>query len=127
MIREFLMILFVTCSTLGSQLLVKHAVEQIAARDPVPTGLPWLVTAMLSPSVIAAVCIQGIGFMVWVVVVSRIKLGMAFAISGSFFYLLIALASWYFYDERLTPMQWFGIALVSCGVLLLTQAGKAQT
>jgi len=124
MIREILMILFVTCSTLASQLLVKRAVEQIASRDPAPTGLQWLVTAMFSPSVVAAVCIQGIGFMVWVVAVSRVKLGMAFAISGSFFYLLIALASWQLYGERLNALQWAGIVLVSCGVLLLTQPGR---
>lgn len=126
MTREILMILFVTCSTLGSQLLVKHAVTQIAMRDPVPSGLQWLLTAMLSPSVIAAVCIQGVGFIVWVVVVSRVKLGMAFAISGSFFYLLIALSSWYFYGERLNGIQWAGIALVSSGVLLLTQSGRGS-
>ena len=42
MIREVLMILFVTCSTLGSQLPIRHAVTQIFARIPPPTGLDWL-------------------------------------------------------------------------------------
>jgi len=123
MIREILMILFVTCSTLGSQLLVKHAVTQIAARDPVPTGVQWLLAACLSPSVIMAVAIQGIGFIVWVVVVSRVKLGMAFAISGALFYVLIALSSWLLYGERLAAAQWAGLVLVSCGVLLMTLSG----
>lgn len=39
MIRDLLMILFVTCSTLGSQLLIKGAVVGIAARAPTPAGL----------------------------------------------------------------------------------------
>lgn len=124
MYREILMIVFVTCSTLGSQLLVKRAVSQIALRDPAPTGLNWLLAACFSHEVIAAVLIQGIGFIVWVVVVSRVKLGLAFAISGSFFYLLIAAASWFFYGERLGPLQWLGLALVSSGVLLMTLPGK---
>lgn len=124
MIREILMIVFVTCSTLGSQLLVKRAVTQIALRDPVPTGLQWLVAACLSPGVIAAVAIQGLGFIVWVVVVSRVKLGLAFAISGSFFYILIAAASWLLYGERLVATQWLGLVLVSSGVLLMTLTGK---
>lgn len=123
MIREILMILFVTCSTMGSQLLVKRAVTQIAARDPVPQGLQWLIAACFSPSVIAAVAIQGIGFIVWVVVVSRVKLGLAFAISGAFFYVLIALSSWALYGERLAAAQWAGLVLVSCGVLLMTLSG----
>lgn len=125
MIREILMIVFVTCSTLASQLLVKRAVTQIAARDPVPQGFQWLLAAGLSPEVIAAVAIQGLGFVVWIVVVSRVKLGLAFAISGSFFYVLMALASWTLYGERLAPLQWLGLALVSGGVLLMTMTGKA--
>ena len=35
----------------------------------------------------------------WVVVVSRVKLGVAFSMSGAFFYILLALLSWWFYDE----------------------------
>ena len=72
MIREILMILFVTCSTLGSQLLIKHAVAQLALRSPPLSGMPRLFAAVLSPTVIAAIAVQGIGFLVWVVVVSRV-------------------------------------------------------
>lgn len=122
--KEILMIVFVTCSTLGSQLLVKRAVTAIATREPVPTGLQWLIAACLSPGVITAVAIQGMGFIVWVIVVSRVKLGVAFAISGSFFYILIAAASWFLYGERLGPLQWIGLVLVSSGVLLMTLSGK---
>lgn len=124
MIREILMILFVTCSTLGSQLLVKRAVTQIAQREPVPQGLQWLIAACFSPEVIAAVAIQGVGFIVWVVVVSRIKLGLAFAVSGSFFYILIALSSWLLYGEKLAPLQWLGLLMVSSGVLLMSLYGR---
>lgn len=120
------MIVFVTCSTLGSQLLVKRAVVQIALRDPVPQGFQWLLAACLSPEVIAAVVIQGMGFVTWIVVVSRVKLGVAFAISGSFFYALMALASWTLYGERLAPLQWTGLAMVSIGVLMMTLTGRTS-
>lgn len=124
MIREILMILFVTCSTLGSQLLVKQAVTGIAAREPVPTGFNWLLAAMLSPGVLAAIVVQGIGFTVWVVVVSRVKLGVAFAISGAFFYVLLALLGWALYGEKLAAGQWVGIALISVGVLMVSLLGQ---
>lgn len=120
MIRDILMIVFVTCSTLGSQLLVKRAVLGIAARTPVPRGLDWLLAAVLSPTVWLAVAIQGIGFIVWMVVVSRVKLGLAFATSGAFFYILLAMLSWYLYGEKLAPLQWTGIVLVSAGVLMIS-------
>lgn len=123
MIGQILMIIFVTCSTLASQLLVKHAVTTIASRNPGLQGLSWLWTAIFSPGVILAVAIQGIGFIVWVIVVSRMKLGVAFAISGSFFYILIAASSWFLYGEKLTSLQWVGLAFVSTGVLLLSLTG----
>lgn len=120
MFREILMILFVTGCTLSSQLLVKNTVLRLATRVPALKGTDWLLAALISPGVIGAVLIQGIGFVVWVVVVSRVKLGVAFAISGSCFYLLVASASSYLYGERLAPLQWAGVFLVSIGVLLLS-------
>jgi len=124
MIREMLMIAFVTLSTLGSQMLVKRGVTIIATDSPGVTGAKWLLEAMLSPSIILAIAIQGVGFFVWVAVVSRMKLGVAFAISGAFFYLLIAAASWYFYDEKLSLMQWVGLALISTGVVVIVWQSK---
>lgn len=124
MIREILMIAFVTLSTLASQLLVKNGVNALAERTPDLKGVQWLVAAVLSPSIIAAVAIQGVGFLMWVVVVSRMKLGIAFAISGAFFYLLIALASWFFYGEKLSPLQWGGLFMISGGVVLMLLNAK---
>ena len=118
--HEILMIVFVTCTTLGGQLMVKHAVTQIATREPALAGWHWLLAAMLSPGVLAAVVLQGIGFAIWVVVVSRVKLGVAFAISGSFFYVLLALLSWWLYGEKLAVGQWMGIVLISTGVLMVS-------
>lgn len=123
MVREILMVLLVTCCTLASQLLIKLSVRQLAERTPVPTGFDWLVAAMTSLPVISAIALQGFGFTVWVVVMSRLKLGAAFAISGGFFYLLAAAAGWYFYGEKLTAAQWGGVALVSAGVLLIALPG----
>lgn len=119
MIREIPMIVFVTLSTMASQLLVKNGVNVLGARTPELKGIQWLMAAVLSPSIIAAVVIQGVGFLVWVVVVSRMKLGIAFAIAGAFFYLAIAMASWLIYGEKLSLLQWSGLALISCGVVLM--------
>lgn len=124
MIRDILMILFVTCTTLGSQLLIKDAVMRIAIRNPAPVGMDWLLAVAMSPKVWAAVLVQGVGFVVWIVVVSRVKLGPAFATSGAFFYILLAAVSWYLYGERLAPLQWLGIVLVSAGVLMISMLGR---
>lgn len=123
-LREVLMILFVTCSTLGSQLLIKHAVTQLGQRSPTLRGLDWILAALTSPTIMLAIAIQAVGFIVWVVVVSRVKLGMAFAISGASFYILMAAVTWLVYGERLTLGQWAGIALISTGVLMVSMLGQ---
>lgn len=120
MFREILLICLVACSTLGSQLLVKYAVTQVGNRSPGLAGFEWLITVVTSWPLILAVIVQGMGFLVWVFVMSRMKLGVAFAISGSFFYILMALSGWYLYGERLGPVQWIGLVMISAGVFMLT-------
>ena len=53
-----------------------------------------------------------------------VKLGVAFAISGAFFYFLMAAVTWLLYGERLTLWQWAGIALISTGVLMVSMLGQ---
>jgi small multidrug resistance pump/undecaprenyl phosphate-alpha-L-ara4N flippase subunit ArnE len=87
--------------------------------------LAFLLQAVTSPYVLTAIAIQGCGFLLWILVVSRIKLGVAFAISGSFFYLLIAFSSWLLYGERISAMQWAGLTLISIGVALMNLGSAA--
>lgn len=117
--REILIILFVTSCTIASQMLVKLGVNRLPVRDPSGNFYGWLYGVTTSPGIIGAVLIQGLGFMAWVVVVARMKLGAAFAISGAFFYLMIALASWWLYGERLNAAQWTGMLLISSGVMVM--------
>ena len=120
--REILMILVVTSCTITSQLLVKLGVNRLAIRDPTGNITGWLWGVITSPSIIGAVVVQAMGFLLWVVVVARMKLGVAFAISGAFFYILIAFGGWIFYGERLNLTQWLGLLLISGGVLLMSAA-----
>lgn len=125
MIRAILMILFVTCTTISGQLLIKRAVTQVAERTPIPAGLDWFWATFTSPLVWGAVFLQGLGFLVWVVVISKLKLGVAFALAGASLYILMALVAWLLHGERLTPLQWTGLLLISCGVLLVSRLGHA--
>ena len=116
---EYLMIVLVTCMTLGSQLLLKKAINVIGPLMQ-SDKIAFLFAAFTSPYVITAIAMQGFGFILWMFVLSRMKLGIAFGLSGAFFYLLIALSSWYLYGERLSTQQWGGLLLISAGVMLMT-------
>ena len=64
--------------------------------------------------------LQVIGYAVWMLVISRENLGVAVALCGAGFYLLMALAAWFIHGESLAPMQWVGIAFITIGVLCVS-------
>lgn len=121
----FLLVLAVTFCTIGSQLILKNGVTALTVILRNEGALPFLVAAATSPKVILALAIQGLGYVVWLFVLTQERLSVAFALSGSFFYLVMAAASWFFFDERLTLTQWLGLLLISAGVLAVSHGGNS--
>lgn len=115
----YLLVLVTTLCTIGGQLILKRAMVTLRPLQA-QGNLDFLFGAALSPLVWMALALQVLGYVAWMFVISREKLSVAFALSGSTFYLLMAAASWLFYGERLVPLQWLGLALISLGVVLVT-------
>jgi multidrug transporter EmrE-like cation transporter len=124
--HTLLLILIVTFCTIGSQLLLKHAIGGVAPVLREQGPVYFVLAAIQSPLVIAAVAIQAAGFVVWWFVLTQERLSVAFAVSGSFFYLVMAAASWLLYGEKLTAPQWGGLALITIGVVVLNLFGQQQ-
>lgn len=117
----YLLILLATMCTLGGQLILKPAITGLKAL--LQAGpIEFLLGAATSPMVIAALALQVLGYVAWLFVLSKEKLSIAFALSGAFFYILMALASWLLYGERLSTSQWLGLVMISIGVTLVTAA-----
>ena len=122
----YLLVLVTTLCTIGGQLILKRAMtglKPLLAQGP----LEFLWGAAFAPLVYAALALQVLGYVAWMFVISKEKLSVAFALSGSSFYLLMAAASWYFYGERLGLMQWAGLVLISVGVVLVTSMAPAAS
>jgi drug/metabolite transporter (DMT)-like permease len=119
-----ILVLLVTLCTIGSQLILKSGVNSLVAVLRNEGVMSFLFAAMTSPKVITALAIQGGGYVIWLFVLAQSRLSVAFAMSGSFFYLVMAAASWLVFGERLTPMQWVGLALISLGVVLVTSGNS---
>ena len=81
--------------------------------------LAFVMAAALSPTVWAALALQVGGYVLWFFVLAQERVSVAFAISGSFFYLMMAGVSWLVFDERLNLWQWGGLVMISVGVLML--------
>ena len=120
------LIFLVSSCTIGSQLLLKSGINQIAPIFRQEGAVTFLFSAAVSPWVISALCLQVIGYVLWFFVLTQARLSVAFAISGSFFYLLMAAASWLVFSEKLNGWQWLGLAMISGGVLILNLADSGR-
>jgi drug/metabolite transporter (DMT)-like permease len=120
-----LRILFVavTVNAVISQLLLRRALNELGSPASL-SGLPRFIgNAALSPWIYASVALQILGYVLWMLVVSREKLGVATATIGAGFYILMALSAWLIYGETLSPLQWTGIVLVTVGVVCISLSG----
>jgi drug/metabolite transporter (DMT)-like permease len=120
-----LRILFVavTVNAVISQLLLRRALNELGSPASL-SGLPRFIgNAALSPWIYASVALQILGYVLWMLVVSREKLGVATATIGAGFYILMALSAWLIYGETLSPLQWAGIVLVTVGVVRISLSG----
>jgi multidrug transporter EmrE-like cation transporter len=112
--KTILLILSVSTATVISQLILKKGVGELSSAS----GFFDLARlAICSPLVILSLCLQGFSFFLWVAVLSKANLGYAFGISGAFFYILLPLLSWLIFGERLGPVQWGGLVLITLGVV----------
>jgi drug/metabolite transporter (DMT)-like permease len=112
-----------TITTVISQLLLRRGTGTLGGAPATLAALPRFIgQAALSPWVYASVTLQVIGYVLWLVIVSREKLGVATASIGAGFYLLMAFSAWLIYGETLSALQWIGILLVTCGVVFISQS-----
>lgn len=111
-----LLIVAFSITTAFGQLLLKRGVSALGGLGPLETLPRFVLNAAKSPWICSAIAVQGIGYLLWMIVVSRVKLGVATASAGAVFYLLIALSAWALFGEPLTLVQWLGILLITIGV-----------
>jgi drug/metabolite transporter (DMT)-like permease len=110
------LIVAVTVNAVLGQLLLRRALATLGGRAALATLPKFVLDAVASPWMYASLAIQGLGYFLWIILISREKLGVASASVGAGFYILMPLSAWLVYGESLTALQWFGIGLITAGV-----------
>ncbi len=118
-----LLIVAVTLNAVLGQLLLKRALAALGGRAALATPLKFILDAATSPWIYASVAIQGVGYFLWMMLISREKLGIATASVGAGFYILMPLCAWAIYGESLSYMQWLGVGLITMGVTCVSVGG----
>ena len=114
-----LLIIAVTANAVLGQLFLKRALISLGGRTAFASMPKFIEAAMTSPWIYASLAIQAFGYLLWMMLVSREKLGIATASVGAGFYLLMPLCAWAVYGESLTNLQWCGIGLLTIGIALV--------
>jgi drug/metabolite transporter (DMT)-like permease len=115
-----LLIAAVSINAVVGQLLLKRGIATLGGLSTLSTLPRFIWGAGKSPWIYGAIAVQGTGYLLWMIVVSRVKLGIATASAGAGFYVLMALCAWALYGESLSTLQWFGIGFITIGVTLVS-------
>jgi drug/metabolite transporter (DMT)-like permease len=84
-------------------------------------SLPKLGFDLLSqPKIFFGVGLQGLGFIIWIFVLSRESAGVALGLGGACVYLLTSFFEWLIYGTRLQGIQYLGLFMVSVGALFIS-------
>jgi drug/metabolite transporter (DMT)-like permease len=119
---KFLFVAF-TVNSVISQLVLRRGLHELGSPTSLFAVPRFLGNAALSPWIYASVTLQVLSYVMWMLIVSREKLGVATATVGAGFYTLMALSAWLVYGETLSPLQWTGIVLVTLGVVCISLGG----
>jgi drug/metabolite transporter (DMT)-like permease len=112
-----------TLNAVISQLVLRRALNALVAPASLSGLTRFIGSAALSPWIYASVSLQVLGYVMWMLIVSREKLGVATASIGGGFYMLMALSAWLIYGETLSALQWAGIVMVTMGVVCISLGG----
>jgi drug/metabolite transporter (DMT)-like permease len=111
-----LLVVAVTLNAVAGQLFLKRALAGLGGPTALATLPKFIMDAAKSPWIYTSIAIQGFGYVLWMVLISRVKLGVATSSAGAGFYVIMALCAWAIYGESLTYLQWLGIGLITVGV-----------
>lgn len=108
----FLLVILVSLLTCGGQLCQKQAARcwRLPAAVRLKVTLRWLALAVL---------LLALGMAVWLNVLQRLPLSLAYPMLSLNFVLVTLAARWLF-DEPTTARHWCGVASIMLGILLMS-------
>ena len=84
----------IALGTISAQIILKKGLLLLGRIDFSSGVLVEILRLLHVPHVVCALFLQGIILLLWIYVLSRTQLVYLFTMSGAFFYIFLALASW---------------------------------
>ncbi|AZE93263.1 Permease of the drug/metabolite transporter (DMT) superfamily [Pseudomonas orientalis] len=101
----------------AGQLFTKVAGDQLGQMD---FSWQWLVQVAHNPGILAAIASYLGAFFVWMLILRRSSLSLAFPLS-SLVFVAVLLGSWLGLGEHIGVLHWVGVAVIVAGIALLAE------
>lgn len=121
--QTYLILLFSVLSTVAAQLCLKRGVLDLGNLNISLNNFFGLIPHIFqSIWLLGGLFLYGISFVLWIFVISKIKLNTAYPIATSLNFSLVVIFSWLFLKEQIFPIQILGIAVILFGIFLLLKS-----
>ncbi len=123
MTKSLFLIFLAIIIGLGGQLSLKTGMNRIGRVDTIDLSniLSLIGKAALSPIILFGLGLYVVGFIVWLIVLSRVDLSFAYPMI-SLNYVLIVFFSWLVLGEHLDLTRLIGVLVICSGVVILSRS-----
>lgn len=101
----------------AGQLFTKVAGDQLG---PMDFSWQWLADVARNPGILAAIASYLSAFFVWMLILRRSSLSLAFPLS-SLVFVAVLLGSWLGLGEHISALHWVGVVVIIGGIALLAE------
>jgi len=104
-----------------AQLTLKQGMRNVGHFNFTPDSLLRMSsTVLFNPFILAVLCCYVVSVIIWLLVLSRVEVSYAYPLL-SVGYIVTAVAGWQLFNESMSLIRWSGIAVICCGVWLITR------
>lgn len=109
------------CTESAGQLFTKVAGDQLGQMD---FNWLWLSEVARNPGILAAIASYIGAFFVWMLILRRSSLSLAFPLS-SLVFVVVLLGSWLGLGEHISLLHWVGVGVIVVGIGLLAEGEES--
>jgi multidrug transporter EmrE-like cation transporter len=114
-----LLLVSVSFAVVG-QLTLKSAMDSVGRIGKADLGAlgQTVVRAAKEPKLWVGLFLFGISAVFWLVVLSRVRLSVAYPLVGISYIIIVALAR-FMLHEHVPPLRWVGVAIIAAGIVVI--------
>ena len=115
----FILVINILFLVSANILIKKGALDLGEINFSLPALMKLIPQTFKSPYLLGGLFSYGMGFLLWIFLLSRLNLNIVYPIGASAAIALIAVISWFLFKETLSVVQIFGVVAVIAGIFLI--------